>query len=82
MVTPQPNVGLCNYAAYYVYAVQHWSVYLQSSFRTQEPILTLRRTVLGLCSAGHRLDKVIGQCWLQTARIARKYVSHNYLGSI
>ncbi|KAI0215805.1 Serine/threonine-protein kinase ATR [Lamellibrachia satsuma] len=68
MATPEPAIGFAP-------LMQQWGSRLkfsQSSFRTQEPILTLRRTVLGLCSAGHNLEKVIGQCWLQTARIARK----------
>ncbi|KAL3865678.1 hypothetical protein ACJMK2_043042 [Sinanodonta woodiana] len=46
----------------------------QSSFRTQEPVLTLRRTLLTLVhhSGESILDKEIGQCWLWSAKIARK----------
>ncbi|XP_077988664.1 serine/threonine-protein kinase ATR-like [Glandiceps talaboti] len=46
----------------------------QTSFRTQEPILSLRRAVLGLIDQHNIADqnKDIGQCWLQSARVARK----------
>ncbi|XP_030832739.1 serine/threonine-protein kinase ATR-like [Strongylocentrotus purpuratus] len=49
----------------------------QSSFRTQEPMLCLRRSILGLNnnpinSEGTGLNKDIGYCWLKSAKVARK----------
>ncbi|XP_041465563.1 serine/threonine-protein kinase ATR-like [Lytechinus variegatus] len=48
----------------------------QSSFRTQEPMLCLRRSILGLNNPPNteraELDKDIGYCWLKSAKVARK----------
>ncbi|XP_032809792.1 serine/threonine-protein kinase ATR [Petromyzon marinus] len=41
----------------------------QNSFRAKEPILELRRALL--CLAGDS-DALVGECWLQSARVARK----------
>lgn len=47
---------------------------LQCAFRTQEPILTLRRTMLSLAhsDSDQKLDNEIGQCWLNIAKVARE----------
>ncbi|XP_025077039.1 serine/threonine-protein kinase ATR-like isoform X1 [Pomacea canaliculata] len=47
---------------------------VQSSFRTQEPILTLRRTLLCLDQNNPDIavDKTIGRWWLWSAKVARK----------
>ncbi|KAI0938155.1 hypothetical protein AcV7_003428 [Taiwanofungus camphoratus] len=43
------------------------------TFRTREPILSMRRTAFGLSCANHQhLRGVIGQSWLASAKIARK----------
>ncbi|CAL1526088.1 unnamed protein product, partial [Lymnaea stagnalis] len=46
----------------------------QSSFRTQEPILTLRRTLSSLTQKERHvgLDTQIGKWWLWSAKVARK----------
>ncbi|XP_055865310.1 serine/threonine-protein kinase ATR-like isoform X2 [Biomphalaria glabrata] len=46
----------------------------QSTFRTQEPILTLRRTLTSLTQKENHpgLDIQIGKWWLQSAKVARK----------
>ncbi|XP_012937158.1 serine/threonine-protein kinase ATR [Aplysia californica] len=46
----------------------------QSSFRSQEPILTLRRTLLSLVQSERdpSLDVQIGKWWLWSAKVARK----------
>ncbi|XP_059175094.1 serine/threonine-protein kinase ATR-like isoform X2 [Physella acuta] len=46
----------------------------QSSFRTQEPILTLRRTLLSLIQKDRHpgLERQIGKWWLWSAKVARK----------
>ncbi|XP_041373194.1 serine/threonine-protein kinase ATR-like [Gigantopelta aegis] len=46
----------------------------QSSFRTQEPILTLRRTLLSLTntSEDEMLNMQVGKWWLWSAKVARK----------
>ncbi|XP_070572431.1 serine/threonine-protein kinase ATR-like isoform X2 [Ptychodera flava] len=46
----------------------------ESSSRTQEPILSLRRITLRLAENADLTgqDKEIGKCWLQSARVARK----------
>ncbi|BFY98653.1 hypothetical protein BsWGS_01693 [Bradybaena similaris] len=46
----------------------------QSSFRTQEPILTLRRTLLSMVHSERHpnLDTQIGKWWLWSAKVARK----------
>ncbi|XP_071509803.1 serine/threonine-protein kinase ATR-like [Diadema antillarum] len=48
----------------------------QSSFRTQEPMLCLRRVMLGFNqspdSENASLNKDIGHCWLKSAKVARK----------
>nr|XP_022332154.1 serine/threonine-protein kinase ATR-like isoform X2 [Crassostrea virginica] len=47
---------------------------VQCSFRTQEPLLTLRRTLFTLVQrlTNLDLDQEIGRWWLSSARIARK----------
>ncbi|XP_073435201.1 serine/threonine-protein kinase ATR isoform X1 [Dendrobates tinctorius] len=47
----------------------------QNSYRAREPILALRRALL---TAGKRpcLTDMIGECWLQSARVARKAGHH------
>ena len=56
----------------------------QASFRTQEPILNLQRTVLNL--ARHEknlaLEKDIGLSWLHSAKVSRKWVKANNIMSI
>ncbi|KZT05577.1 uncharacterized protein LAESUDRAFT_655532 [Laetiporus sulphureus 93-53] len=43
------------------------------TFRTQEPILSMRRMVFGLSGSGNRnIDNVVGEAWLASAKIARK----------
>jgi len=46
----------------------------QWSFRAQEPLLTLRRTLFTLAqqTTGHDFDHEIGHWWLWSAKIARK----------
>lgn len=46
----------------------------QWSFRAQEPLLTLRRSLFTLVqqTTGHDFDHEIGQWWLWSAKIARK----------
>ncbi|KAK6188750.1 hypothetical protein SNE40_004864 [Patella caerulea] len=46
----------------------------QSSFRTQEPILTLRRTLFSLVDVDRpaNIDTQIGAWWLRSAKVARK----------
>ena len=50
--------------------------YTQSSFKTQEPILNLRRSMLSMAAEeqqrGMAAEEEIGHCWLSTARIARQ----------
>ena len=73
--------SLCATLLKHLQTISHVAVslyYSQYSFRTQEPILNLRRTVMSLAreeEAEDRalaLDKEIGQCWLSTAKIARE----------
>nr|XP_033814332.1 serine/threonine-protein kinase ATR isoform X1 [Geotrypetes seraphini] len=47
----------------------------QNSFRAKEPILALRRALLSLNNRTDNLD-VVGECWLQSARVARKAGHH------
>ncbi|KAJ8304682.1 hypothetical protein KUTeg_018265, partial [Tegillarca granosa] len=54
----------------------HWESciqIMQYSFRTQEPILSLRRTLFTLAqeASNINLDHEIGHCWLWSAKIAR-----------
>lgn len=56
---------------------RHWQArlqYCQVSYRYQDPILNLRRIILQLASAERGLCVVteVGQCWLQSARVARE----------
>ncbi|XP_071964795.1 serine/threonine-protein kinase ATR-like isoform X2 [Antedon mediterranea] len=46
----------------------------QPSFKTQEPILCLRRVLHNLTYDGQdpSKNKVVGHCWLQSAKVARK----------
>nr|XP_057946886.1 serine/threonine-protein kinase ATR isoform X2 [Doryrhamphus excisus] len=58
--------------------LSHWADRLemtQKSFRAKEPILALRRALLSLQSkpTSHEL---VGECWLQSARVARKAGHH------
>ncbi|XP_072313429.1 serine/threonine-protein kinase ATR [Eucyclogobius newberryi] len=56
----------------------HWSERLemtQNSFRAKEPILALRRALFSLRSASASKE-LIGECWLQSARVARKGGQH------
>ncbi|KAG2462678.1 ATR kinase, partial [Polypterus senegalus] len=47
----------------------------QNSFRAKEPILALRRALLSLAKKTDNED-LIGECWLQSARVARKAGIH------
>uniref|UniRef100_A0A672JHL5 Serine/threonine-protein kinase ATR n=1 Tax=Salarias fasciatus TaxID=181472 RepID=A0A672JHL5_SALFA len=54
----------------------HWSDRLemtQNSFRAKEPILALRRALLSLRPV---CQKLVGECWLQSTRVARKAGHH------
>ncbi|KAJ0062993.1 hypothetical protein NL108_010267 [Boleophthalmus pectinirostris] len=56
----------------------HWAERLemtQNSFRAKEPILALRRALLSLRSESASKE-LIGECWLQSARVARKGGQH------
>ncbi|RVE57450.1 hypothetical protein OJAV_G00216500 [Oryzias javanicus] len=56
----------------------HWSDRLemtQKSFRAKEPILALRRALLSLGPQPAR-QELVGECWLQSARVARKAGHH------
>nr|XP_023680216.1 serine/threonine-protein kinase ATR isoform X1 [Paramormyrops kingsleyae] len=48
---------------------------IQNSFRVKEPILALRRAILGL-SKRLESEELVGQCWLQSARVARRAGHH------
>ncbi|XP_053162859.1 serine/threonine-protein kinase ATR isoform X2 [Hemicordylus capensis] len=47
----------------------------QNSYRAKEPILALRRTLLGLTKRKDYSEQM-GECWLQSARVARKAGHH------
>ncbi|MCJ8745312.1 hypothetical protein PDJAM_G00128940 [Pangasius djambal] len=47
----------------------------QNSFRAKEPILALRRALLSL-SKGCACEEQVGQCWLQSTRVARRAGHH------
>ncbi|OXB83105.1 UNVERIFIED_CONTAM: hypothetical protein H355_016669 [Colinus virginianus] len=47
----------------------------QNSYRAKEPILALRRALLSL-SKSQDYSELVGQCWLQSARVARKAGHH------
>ncbi|TRY93692.1 hypothetical protein DNTS_029400 [Danionella cerebrum] len=56
----------------------HWDARLlmtQNSFRAKEPILALRRALLNL-SMGSLCEEQVGECWLQSARVARRAGHH------
>ncbi|XP_076013772.1 serine/threonine-protein kinase ATR [Genypterus blacodes] len=56
----------------------HWSDRLemtQKSFRAKEPILALRRALLSLGSEP-ACQQLVGECWLQSTRVARKAGHH------
>ncbi|XP_016893203.1 serine/threonine-protein kinase ATR isoform X2 [Cynoglossus semilaevis] len=56
----------------------HWTHRLemtQNSFRAKEPILALRRALLSLGSQSV-CKELVGECWLQSARVARKAGHH------
>ncbi|KAM7403386.1 hypothetical protein PAMA_004031 [Pampus argenteus] len=56
----------------------HWSDRLemtQNSFRAKEPVLALRRALLSLGSKPMS-EELVGECWLQSARVARKAGHH------
>ncbi|KAM9356452.1 serine/threonine-protein kinase ATR isoform 2-T2 [Pholidichthys leucotaenia] len=56
----------------------HWSDRLemtQNSFRAKEPILALRRALLNL-GTQPVCQELVGECWLQSARVARKAGHH------
>ncbi|GLD47879.1 serine/threonine-protein kinase ATR [Lates japonicus] len=56
----------------------HWSDRLemtQNSFRAKEPVLALRRALLSLGSQSV-CQELVGECWLQSARVARKAGHH------
>ncbi|XP_066508582.1 serine/threonine-protein kinase ATR-like [Hoplias malabaricus] len=58
--------------------MQNWDARLlmtQNSFRAKEPILALRRALLSL-SKGHVCEEQVGECWLQSARVARRAGHH------
>ncbi|KAG8445307.1 hypothetical protein GDO86_010190 [Hymenochirus boettgeri] len=55
-----------------------WSARLemtQNSYRAREPILSLRRALLTINKRPNYMD-MIGECWLQSARVARKAGHH------
>uniref|UniRef100_A0A673CHI9 Serine/threonine-protein kinase ATR n=1 Tax=Sphaeramia orbicularis TaxID=375764 RepID=A0A673CHI9_9TELE len=58
----------------------HWSERLemtQNSFRAKEPILALRRALLILYLLWRPVfQELVGECWLQSARVARKAGHH------
>ncbi|XP_029472916.1 serine/threonine-protein kinase ATR isoform X2 [Rhinatrema bivittatum] len=47
----------------------------QNSYRAKEPILALRRALLSLNKRPDNVD-MVGECWLQSARVARKAGHH------
>ncbi|XP_072524827.1 serine/threonine-protein kinase ATR [Salminus brasiliensis] len=47
----------------------------QNSFRAKEPLLALRRALLSL-SKGSVCEEQVGECWLQSARVARRAGHH------
>ncbi|XP_072111128.1 serine/threonine-protein kinase ATR isoform X3 [Mobula birostris] len=47
----------------------------QNSFRTKEPVLALRRALLSVNKTAE-YSKLVGECWLQSARVARKAGHH------
>ncbi|KAL6468384.1 hypothetical protein MHYP_G00240610 [Metynnis hypsauchen] len=47
----------------------------QNSFRAKEPILALRRALLNL-SKGSVCEEQVGECWLQSTRVARRAGHH------
>uniref|UniRef100_M4A4B4 Serine/threonine-protein kinase ATR n=1 Tax=Xiphophorus maculatus TaxID=8083 RepID=M4A4B4_XIPMA len=56
----------------------HWSDRLemtQNSFRAKEPILAVRRALLSL-RPQPVCQELVGECWLQSARVARKAGHH------
>uniref|UniRef100_A0A671W862 Serine/threonine-protein kinase ATR n=1 Tax=Sparus aurata TaxID=8175 RepID=A0A671W862_SPAAU len=56
----------------------HWSDRLemtQNSFRAKEPILVLRRALFSLGPQPESTE-LVGECWLQSARVARKAGHH------
>ncbi|KAM9842902.1 serine/threonine-protein kinase ATR [Aulostomus maculatus] len=56
----------------------HWSDRLemtQKSFRAKEPLLALRRALLSLGTTPTSKE-LVGECWLQSARVARKAGHH------
>eukprot|EP00058_Branchiostoma_floridae_P009059 XP_002594547.1 hypothetical protein BRAFLDRAFT_104468 [Branchiostoma floridae] len=44
----------------------------QSSFRTREPLYSLRRCIINMAGSPDTVGKELGHCWLQSAKIARK----------
>ncbi|XP_077344341.1 serine/threonine-protein kinase ATR isoform X2 [Lithobates pipiens] len=47
----------------------------QNSYRAREPILAVRRALLTVSNRPHYTD-MVGECWLQSARVARKAGHH------
>uniref|UniRef100_A0A670Y2E2 Serine/threonine-protein kinase ATR n=1 Tax=Pseudonaja textilis TaxID=8673 RepID=A0A670Y2E2_PSETE len=47
----------------------------QNSYRAKEPILAFRRALLGLVKRENS-NELMGECWLQSARVARKAGHH------
>ncbi|XP_062843465.1 serine/threonine-protein kinase ATR [Trichomycterus rosablanca] len=47
----------------------------QNSFRAKEPVLALRRALLSL-RKGTECEEQVGQCWLQSTRVARRAGHH------
>ncbi|KAJ8270327.1 hypothetical protein GJAV_G00113060 [Gymnothorax javanicus] len=47
----------------------------QNSFRAKEPILALRRAMLSL-REGQAFEDLVGECWLQSARVSRRAGHH------
>ena len=45
---------------------------MESSFKSREPILNLRRILIGLLQQGNEMQPDLDNCWLRTAKIARK----------
>lgn len=82
MNTYEKVASFCQFFSQYLYLVQSRQyaeilklfLCFQWSFRAQEPLLTLRRTLFTLAqqTTGHDFDHEIGHWWLWSAKIARK----------
>ncbi|KAL2098334.1 hypothetical protein ACEWY4_007541 [Coilia grayii] len=60
-------------------SMQNWDARLlmtQNSFRAKEPILALRRAILNLGQDRPSYVEQVGECWLKSARVARRAGHH------